>query len=341
MSTPWPTMLFGMLRLLLLFAAIIGVVGDADAAHPSMPALFSDGAAIKVTTVGVPLDVDDPQRTAVGKLRYRGGLELRSDDARFGGLSALDVSADGATVTALSDRGYWIRLHPLYAEGRLVGAENARLGSLLDRSRPPEPGEADAESLAPLPDGGMIIAFEQDHRLMRYPRFGGGAGGGGGVERLAVPADVAQMPANGGIEALTRLNDGRLLMLGEDLNAGEGVRGWLRSADAAWSRLVYVTDSGFRPTGAATLPDGDVIVVERRVPPLDARLRRIPAGAITAGADLRGTVIAHLGNGITVDNMEGIAIRRDRDDRTLVYLVSDDNYLIFQRTLMLMFELVD
>ncbi|MBT3627577.1 MAG: esterase-like activity of phytase family protein, partial [Rhodospirillaceae bacterium] len=42
---------------------------------------------------------------------------------------------------------------------------------------------------------------------------------------------------------------------------------------------------------------------------------------------------------LTVDNMEGIAVRRDGAGHTLVYLVSDDNFSVLQRTLLLMFEL--
>jgi len=34
-------------------------------------------------------------------LRFRGGLDLRSRDSRFGGLSGLAISADGARLTAL------------------------------------------------------------------------------------------------------------------------------------------------------------------------------------------------------------------------------------------------
>ena len=37
--------------------------------------------------------------------------------------------------------------------------------------------------------------------------------------------------------------------------------------------------------------------------------------------------------------MEGIAIRRDSAGRTLIYLLSDDNFSFMQRTLLLMFEL--
>lgn len=130
-------------------------------------------------------------------------------------------------------------------------------------------------------------------------------------------------------------------MFSEELRAGDGIRGWVQEENGAWSALVVVTEFGFHPTGAATLPNGDIILLERRFPPLNALIRIIPAESIVAGADLQGEIIARLGNGMTLDNMEGIAVRTDETGRTLVYLVSDDNFSIFQQTLLMMFELVE
>ena len=56
----------------------------------------------------------DPSVTRVGRLEYRGGLQIASPDERFGGLSGLLVSADGRSLTAISDRGYWIQAKLVY-----------------------------------------------------------------------------------------------------------------------------------------------------------------------------------------------------------------------------------
>ena len=50
----------------------------------------------------VPLDPGDAGRKTVGKLRYLGGLWLRSEDPRFGGLSDLRLSADGGMLRSTS-----------------------------------------------------------------------------------------------------------------------------------------------------------------------------------------------------------------------------------------------
>ena len=60
---------------------------------------------------------------------------------------------------------------------------------------------------------------------------------------------------------------------------------------------------------------------------------------LVPGALLEGTEIARISLPLTVDNFEGLGLRRDRDGRLLVYLISDDNFNPLQRTLLLMFRL--
>jgi hypothetical protein len=42
---------------------------------------------------------------------------------------------------------------------------------------------------------------------------------------------------------------------------------------------------------------------------------------------------------LAVDNFEGISARKTATGKTLIYLVSDDNYNPLQRTLLMMFAL--
>ena len=139
-----------------------------------------------------------------------------------------------------------------------------------------------------------------------------------------------------------RTADGRLLAITEGLAVDGGVRGWIGEArGGGWRPLVWRTSEGFVPTDAALLPSGDILVLERRFPPIGARLRRVPAAVITAVAVLDGTEIARFEGSLTFDNMEGIDARRTSSGETLIWLVSDDNYSFLQRTLLLMFRLVD
>ena len=286
----------------------------------------------------VPLDVAAPERDTVGRLRYRGGLAVRSADERFGGLSGLLVRPDGGGITAVSDNGYWIGANLIYdEEGNLADIADATITPMLaPDGRPLRSGsERDAEALARAPGGGVIVAFERAHRLWRYSQPGEVP------EPIDGPADLGEQPSNQGVEALTTLADGRLLAISEGLKTQGGVVGWLRDGDGRWDRLTWASRGGFQPTGATILPDGDVLVLERRWLPVGARFRRIAATAIAPGAILDGTEIARLEGSLTTDNMEGIDARGAADGRTLVYVVSDDNYGGLQATLLMLFELVD
>ena len=305
------------------------------AAAPAWP------APVEVSAEPVPLNEKDPDATTVGRLRYLGGVVLKSPDPRFGGFSGLAVAADGARLIAVSDHGLRLEAKILYTpEGRLAGLAEADLGSLSDEQGRSlrSPAERDAEALAVGPSGEIIVAFERDHRLLRYLP---------GIlvpERLPHPEELASAPANGGIEGLTFLKDGRLFAVAEELTRGGRAVGWISDAEG-WSPLTYVLSDGFVVTDLATLPEGDVLALERRYTMrigVAARVRRIAAGAIAPGAELAGEMIAELRPPLVLDNMEGISARRDSSlGRTLIYMISDDNFNPLQRTLLLMFELTE
>jgi hypothetical protein len=301
---------------------------------------------LHLTATPVVIDPGDPARVAVGRLIYRGGLILQSPDARFGGWSDLHVSPDGTRLTAISDHGFWLDGRLTYdAGGRLASIADARLGPLIDPSgrRLLSPNN-DAEGLTTAPDGGFYVAFEHGHRIWHYPP----------AERpfarppqpLATPVRLASAPANGGIEALLRLSDGRLLALVEELrDQGENL-GWIASG-TRWDELHYRAGDDFKPTGLAELPSGtfaagDVVVLERRLTFLSgwgARLVRLKRGDIVPGAHLEGAELARLQLPFTVDNFEGVAAAQGPDGSARLYVISDDNYTFLQRTLLMMFEL--
>jgi hypothetical protein len=147
---------------------------------------------------------------------------------------------------------------------------------------------------------------------------------------------------NGGIEALTALPDGGLLALSERIPAGpDQVAGW-RIEDGAAQPLGYAVSNGFVPTGADWLDD-TVFVLERRFSLFDGgfatRILAVDLAQVREGATLVGRPLVRLGWPAISENFEGIAVRRAADGRTLIYLVSDDNFLALQRTLLLQFSL--
>ncbi len=297
---------------------------------------------IQIFFSAVPLRQDAPGQDRVGGLVFRGGLTLTSSDRRFGGWSDLRVDADGKGVMMLSDVGRWLRLGLGYdGQGRLSSIESADTGPLIGKDRQPlATFSNDSEGLARAGDGGWIVSFENGHRLWRYPP----ASPPFSLPPLdmPMPPGLSDASFNDGIEALTALGEGRLLAIAEGLYDATGANvGWIGGA-GGFVPLAYVASPGFKPTAVARLPDGDVMVLERRFTLFGgfaARLARVQGAALVAGARLAGREIARLQPPDIIDNFEGIDARIGPSGETLLYVVSDDNFSVFQRTLLLMFAL--
>ena len=287
----------------------------------------------------LPFSAEDPGRVAVGKLRFRGGLHLTSENPRFGGFSGLGVSADGTFLVAVSDKGQRLSARVVYdAGGNLAGLAEADLGPLADLRGFPltDRDDAKAEAMSPGVEGEIIVAFEGEHRFWRY------LPGRVVPEPMPSPDELMDMPPNSGIKGLALLNDGRLLALTPGIRGRAGAIGWVSDKDG-WSVLTFRQAEGFQVTGAATLPDGDALVLERSFGLRGgnaARLTRVAAASIQPGAVLGGDTVAELRPPLSVDNFEGVEARRAADGKTLVYLISDDNFNAEQRTLLMMFELL-
>lgn len=308
-------------------------------AVPSAAAAAADSVA--VTATAVPLYAGDPTRTSAGALSYRGGLVLTSQDRRFGGLSGMSVSPDGAELLAISDEGYWLKARLTYdARGFLAGLAGVELRPMLglDGLPPSSKTDADAEAMAVMPDGAVIVGFEQRHRLWVYR---GRPLSASRPQTFTPPPDFEKQPANGGFEAVAGLRDGSLLAISEEMMEQGRLRAWLWR-EGQWSILRYAPLGSPKPSDAAVLPSGDVLVLERSYTPITGlrlQVRRLRAGCIRPGATLSPPVIAQFDDAATKDNFEGIAARTSPAGETLVYVVSDDNYSPLQKTLLMMFAL--
>jgi hypothetical protein len=305
-------------------------------------ALPAAADTVEVRSIPVPLNAEKPDQTTVGKLKFRGGVELVSPSDRFGGFSALGLSADGKRLVSLTDEGNRLDAHLVYgADGNLTGLTNTEIFTLTGPGGMPlmDKSLADAESMAPGVDGEIIVAFERIHRIWAYPH------NQTDPRPLPLPTEMKGAPDNNGIEALTLLNDGSLLAIAEGKGRGGTFLAWV-SHPRGWSVLIYKSEDSYRPTGAATLPGGDVVVVERYFTPREgarSRIRRIKADTIRAGAEISGELLADIRAPLTVDNFEGIEAVKGPRGETLLFLISDNNFNRFspQRTLLMMFELMD
>lgn len=285
-----------------------------------------------------PLDLPAlPHRLGQGPLTLVDGWEMDSDNSDFGGFSALHAMGDGRLL-ALSDAAILAG----FTVGKGAVAQDSFIAPLpVRRGERSTKYDQDSESLAHDPVTGRYwVGFEQKHRIRRYsPGFAR-------AEATGRPQAMADWPKNGGAEAILRRSDGSFVVFAESRSLRPGVTvGLIFSDDPAEPgakalSFAYRPPEGYRITDIAALPDGRLLTLHRRFSffsGVSAKIGIIDARAIKAGALVVPKVIATLEPPLPVDNMEGIAVERERG-KTIIWLVSDDNFLVVQRSLLLKFE---
>lgn len=288
-----------------------------------------------------------------GVLEYRGGVVLSSASDDFGGWSGLVIEPDGSGLLAISDVGSWMSAEITYEGTRPSGLRHAKIGPLRDATGQPlrSKMEQDAESVAlldgTLAKGTLLVGFERDHRIVRYPVVRREVGAAGAPLRIA--PDAKRMPKNQGFEAVTVLkggpHKGSIVAFSERFTRGSGYHsGWIWINDEPQKFQMKDIDV-FDVTDAASLDNGDLLVLERRfrwTEGVQMRLRRIEAAEVTPGARTTGHILLQVDGSFEIDNMEGLAVHRDAAGQQVVTLMSDDNFNGFlQRTLLLQFTLAE
>lgn len=307
---------------------------------PRLPLL---GARAAFTVEPVALYPAMPARRRIGAMIYERGYRLRSPDPAFGSFSSLIVDRDRFTL--LSDGGNIVRFR-LDRSGRVSDRTFADL--------PDGPGigweksDRDSESMTHDPATGTIwVGFENSNAVWAY------APDWSRALRHAAPRAMRTWPVNGGPEAMTRLGDGSFIALseagdwpGSKARAVIGVRfdGDPTRASRRGFRFGYRPPVGYKPTGMAELPDGRLLVLNRRfrvTSGFRVVLTLVDPRAIAPGKIVTGPELARFAPPALSDNYEGIAVVRESTGRTAIWIVSDDNQSSLQQSLLLKFRLDD
>lgn len=297
----------------LLVAALVVGAQRLISGLPDREAQPDRVAAVTFTPVRLP-----PVRLATSEptLRIAGAWRVTSSEPRFGGLSALAV--DRGALLALTDSGVVVRMP------RPGGATSMA----TFRDLPDGPGDPrrksrrDSEALARLADGDWLVAFENRNQLWRYdPAFRSG--------RRVVAFTNQGWPTNRGIEAMTIDREGGVLLIPE----GRG------TLIALGNRGEYhsLANDGWTVSDAARLPDGRQYLLLRRITIWGVRnaIGELEPNA----AGWRIAVRARLPIGV-LDNAEGMAAEPIPGGGTRLWIVTDNDFAGYRRTLLLALELV-
>ena len=291
--------------------------------------------------------------TRFGKLEFLGGVQVASADPLFGGWSGVRLM--GERIVVISDAGYWFDARTVREGDRLLDLEAVRITPMLDGNGRPFDAKwkIDAEGFEHLPPGitgpvgvtstaSWLVSTERDVRLLHFD---------GDPFATPVPARVLFRPTiplrgNRALEAVAaRITQDAflLLTLSEDSRDERGdVPGLLVDGMRSAPQPIAVRKRGrYAITAAAFLPDGDLLILERRFDLAAGpgmRIRRIEGRTIRSGAALDGDVLIEAALPHQIDNMEGLAVSPHPQGHRLT-LVSDDNRSMLQRTLVLEFLL--
>lgn len=318
-------------RYLLMLVLALLCQGDWPLERPML------GPVPDLTATPVPLDPSNPGRVKVGALTFMGGVDLTSRDLAFGGYSSMTI--DRGLFTLLSDGGTIVRF-------RLD--DKFRLSAVSFGDLPMGPGtgwskkERDSESMTLDPATGQVwVGYEGYNQIWRY------SPGLTLPARMVAPRPMADWSENGGAESMVRLRDGRFLVIAETSRRlpSPARSALLFDRDPTEKPLKgfefgYLPPEGYDPSDATQLPDGRVLILNRRLSlPFfwSVVLTLIDPRHIRPGITIRGREIARLAPPLSVDNFEGLAVTQEKEG-TMLWMVSDDNLLILQRTLLMKFR---
>jgi hypothetical protein len=337
-----------------LSAAMVSGSSNAQFIAPSGspgPAAASSDAPVSIEVKARPIpwfDRHDHDRVRFGALEYRSGLVLTSSFPRFGGLSGWRLDRKGERFISFSDRGHWFTGRIVYEGRAMAGLADVESAPMLGADGRPitARGWFDSESIAL--DGSFVyIGLERVNKVLRFDFSKGFTRARGEV--VPLPKEASRLPNNKGLEALVfvpkghRLADTLIAMSERGLDANGNLIAFLVGGPSPGQFSVRRTEQ-FDISDAVLLNSGDLLILERKfswTSGIGIRIRRIPLKSIVSGAVVDGPAIFEANLADEVDNMEGIDAHVTPEGETVLTMVSDDNFSMLQRTLLLQFTLVE
>lgn len=291
-------------------------------------------------------DLRDRAHRQFGALQFRSGLILTSGFRGFGGLSALRLDPRGERFVAISDKATWFTGRIVYDGTALSGLADVEAAPLLGPDGKPLRSRKwyDSESLA-FDGGTAYVGFERVNQIVKFDFGRDGIRARG--QPIAVPPALRKLPNNKGIESLVMVPKphplaGTLIALSErGLDAERNTIGFLIGGKSPGQFSVRRTEN-YDIADAALMHGGELLILERKFSWFEGvhiRIRRIALSTIVPGATVDGPSIFEADLGNEIDNMEGLDVHIDAGGAIVLTMVSDDNFSMLQRTLLLQFTL--
>lgn len=310
-----PRRLIAALAVALLCAPSTWLRSAVDAAPPQDITVTQVAAASSVAAPGAP------------GWRLAGVWHYQADGLRFGGFSAM-LALDPGRLRAFTDRGFRMT----FTEPDLPQPDGGMNRQQVSPGWQDDLTDSESATRDPV-SGDYWVGYEQVHAIQRSTNASN-------PSRVRDLADVIDWPSNRGIEAMVRLDNGRFVIVPEAGKTGViFAQDPVEGGQPATFRLRKPV-KGYVATDLAQLPDGRLLVLMRRLtlspavgwPPFSALLAIGEPPA--AGGTFAPAVTLRLDDVLPRENYEALAVRPRSDGRVDVWVMSDDNFSIGQRTLL-------
>jgi len=323
----------------------IAILAISAAGHADTPA--------ELETRPVALSENIKVGDRIGHIRFLGMLQLPNptvDGMRFSQLSGLAWDDDDGILYAISDRGSLFHLQPVFKNDTLTGLKLLKALHLreIGGNKPLKGTRADSEGMDILNerngrkgDAELIVSFERFPRIVRY-RTDGYA-----IEEYPLPAPLndARMyqDSNKMLESVCSDSKLGILTVPEVPLKGER-QGYTRLFSLDGRSWIYPIPEGNRISALECLGNNRALVLESNFTGVLGRLEVFlklatlsPNTYPTEPVPVETVVTLDNGKKHQIDNFEGLA--RHRGNR--FFIISDDNDLFIQRSLLMYFELLD
>ncbi|HYA39049.1 MAG TPA: esterase-like activity of phytase family protein [Candidatus Methylomirabilis sp.] len=310
-------------------------------------------AQTELETSSVPLADNIKTGDRIGRIRFLGMLQLPNpvvDKMRFSQLSGLAWDDDDDVLYAISDKGFLFHLRPEFENGNLTGLKLLKAVRLreLGSNKPLGYGRTDCEGLDILKgrngrkgDAELLISFERFPRIVRY-RPDGVA-----LEEYSLPAPlndakIYQDP-NKMLESVCR--DPRLgILTVPELPLKDERVGYTHIFSLKGKSWLYPLPTRNRITDMDCLGHGRVMLIESNFEGTFGRLTvslktmSLPENPLPNDLMPVETLVTFdTEQDHQIDNFEGLAHHRGNR----FFMVSDDNDLFIQRSLLMYFEVLE
>lgn len=276
------------------------------------------------------------------KAQVKYAISLTSDDEDFGGLSGILLSDDKERFYAISDRARFFHMAPIFdARNNISCFSSVQKRPLRGRSTRAligHHGDSEGLSFKKNDKNKVLISFERAHRIVEYDLS---------MDQLLPQTDyetlaIRELPYNKSFETVRMISDNEVIAFPEGHEVKKGfLKGYLYNIkDETNIDITLEKYDGHYITDINILNNGDYLTLERRLSLLtgiSTVMRHIKKEDLLSGNPASGNVIFHMTSTEGGDNFEAMEIKHNKT-MNHIYIVSDNNFTSFQKTLLLHLE---